>query len=279
MHNPVYTALLPTHTIQSSFGDREVFSVAQVIVNTETFQTVGAIVINIDTQKAIDQTIASSVKKSDTIFLIYGANGQSIYTTSISNDLTANSRTQNALQKAAHQALKQRKDQFTWENTDYYLSSSSSQLSDLTVAALVPSSSLMQDIDAIKQTTIILICLTLLVVLGSGLFLIHRLSRQVTQLRLLMMEVEIGNLDVRFQAGGRSEITSLGKSFNRMIARLKQLIQDNYEAQLQRNKAELAVLQSQIHPHFLYNTLGTFQMIALMQGQQRLASIAYELGK
>lgn len=89
----------------------------------------------------------------------------------------------------------------------------------------------------------------------------------------------MGNLDVRFHAQGRGELKSLGKSFDHMVARLKQVIQDNYESQLQRKKAELAALHSQINPHFLYNTLGTFQMLAVTEGQERLATMAYHLGQ
>ncbi|MBV9230982.1 MAG: sensor histidine kinase, partial [Chloroflexi bacterium] len=173
----------------------------------------------------------------------------------------------------------QQVEQLTWDNTDYFLSSNTSSLSGWTVAALVPSSSLMQDIEAIKQTTMLMICLTILLVLGATLLAIHRLSQQITQLRSLMRQVEIGNLDVRFQAQGRGELQSLGKSFNHMVARLKQVIQDNYESQLQRKKAELAALHSQINPHFLYNTLGSFQMLAVTEGQDRLATMAYRLGQ
>src|SRR5581483_7075968 len=160
-----------------------------------------------------------------------------------------------------------------------FLSSNTSPLSGWTVAALVLSSSLMQDIEAIKQTTLVMICLTILLVFGATLLAITRVSQQITQLRSLMGQVEMGNLDVRFHAQGRGELKSLGKSFNHMITRLKQLIQDNYESQLQRKKAELAALHSQINPHFLYNTLATFQMLAVTEGQERLASMAYHLGQ
>jgi two-component system sensor histidine kinase YesM len=124
-----------------------------------------------------------------------------------------------------------------------------------------------------------MICLTILLVFGATFLAITRLSQQITQLRSLMKEVERGNLDVRFRAQGRGELTSLGESFNRMVIRLKRLIQDNYESQLQRKKAELAALHSQINPHFLYNTLGSFQMLALTEGQDRLATMAYRLGQ
>ena len=271
----VRTLFLPTHVASSIRGDRLIFSVVQAIVNIQTFQTVGAIVINIDTQNAIEQTITDTENQSDTTFLISGANQQTIYIT----PLQKSAGSELAFSQAVQQALRQQIGQLTWENTDYFLSSNTSPLSGWTVAALVPSSSLMQDIEAIKQTTLVMICLTILLVFGATLLAITRVSQQITQLRALMREVEMGNLDVRFHVQGRGELTSLGKSFNHMVIRLKRLIQDNYEAQLQRKKAELAALHSQLNPHFLYNTLGSFQMLAMMEGQDRLASMAYRLGQ
>lgn len=280
MRSPsVRTLLLPTHVLPSDQGNRLVFSVAQAIVNIDTFQTVGAIVLNIDTQNAIEQIITDSASQSDTTFLIYGANGQTIYITPFKSSSSNSQPVALALPHAVQQALHQHVGQLRWDNTDYFLSSNTSSLSGWTVAALVPSASLMQDIEAIKQTTMLMICLTILLVLGATLLVIHRFSQQITQLRSLMREVERGNLDVRFYAQGRGELKSLGKSFNHMVTRLKQVIQDNYESQLQRKKAELAALHSQINPHFLYNTLGTFQMLAVTEGQERLAAMAYHLGQ
>jgi two-component system sensor histidine kinase YesM len=279
MRSSVRTLLLPTHVVLSIQGDRQVFSVAQAIVNVDTFQTVGAIVLNIDTQNAIEQVITDSVSQSDTTFLIYGANGQTIYTTPFKSNTNDAQSGGQALPYAVQQTLRQHVGQLTWDNTQYFLSSNTSSLSGWTVAALVPSSSLTQDIEAIKQTTMLMICLTILLVVGATLLVIYRLSLQITQLRSLMRQIEMGNLDVRFHAQGRGELTSLGKSFNHMVTRLKQLIQDNYESQLQRKKAELAALHSQINPHFLYNTLGNFQMLAVAEGQERLASMSYHLGQ
>ncbi len=223
--------------------------------------------------------MGKSICQSDTTFLVYGANHQTIYVTPLQNNANDAQPRDLAFSHAVQQALSQQAGQLTWGNTDYMLSSNTSPLSGWTVAALVPSSSLMQDIEAIKQTTMIMICLTIFLVFGATLLAITRLSQQITQLRSLMGQVEMGNLDVRFHAQGRGELISLGNSFNHMVARLKQLIQDNYESQLQRKKAELAALHSQLNPHFLYNTLGSLQMLAVMEGQDRLATMAFRLGQ
>jgi two-component system sensor histidine kinase YesM len=274
LHHPGHTMILPTHTLQSEFGNNSVFSVAQAVVNTNTFQPVGAIVMNLDTPQTVERTIAASMDKTDKLFFIYGPDHQKIYASPWGSDATTS-----AFYTSAQHALQQGKTEVVWDNTDYFLSSSTSSLSGLTVMTLVPSASLTQDIAVIQQLTILMILFMLIIGLSSTFYVIGRISRQVTQLRNLMLQVEQGNLDVRFQARGRSEIALLGRSFNHMVAHLALLIRNDYESQLQRKKAELAALQSKINPHFLYNTLGMFQMMALMENQERLAGMIFELGQ
>jgi two-component system sensor histidine kinase YesM len=138
---------------------------------------------------------------------------------------------------------------------------------------------LTRDIEGIGLVTVLVVILSLVVALGAFFLIINSVGRLVTRLRRLMAQVEKGNLDVRFQNRGRGEIIQLGQSFNRMVTQLKQVIQDNYEAQIQRQKVEIAALQSRINPHFLYNTLASLQMIALTEGCERVASMSYDLGQ
>ncbi|SEN73879.1 cache domain-containing sensor histidine kinase [Lihuaxuella thermophila] len=70
-----------------------------------------------------------------------------------------------------------------------------------------------------------------------------------------MRQVQRGNLEVRVQPSGDDEIAQLGKAFNHMISQLNELIDREYRAVLSRRNAEYRALQSQIQPHFLYNTL------------------------
>jgi len=70
-----------------------------------------------------------------------------------------------------------------------------------------------------------------------------------------MKQVQQGNLQVRLQPSGDDEIAQLGKAFNHMIRRLNELIDREYRTVLSRRNAEYRALQSQIQPHFLYNTL------------------------
>jgi two-component system sensor histidine kinase YesM len=74
----------------------------------------------------------------------------------------------------------------------------------------------------------------------------------------VMQKVQSGDLQTRFVVTGNDEIAELGNALNHMIAQLNQLIDREYKAVLNQRNAEYRALQSQIHPHFLYNTLNGF---------------------
>lgn len=84
---------------------------------------------------------------------------------------------------------------------------------------------------------------------------------------------------------GCAEITALSDAFNQMLteqarldAELRQRTVELYESALSRKQAELNFLRSQINPHFLYNTLGMMQDMAIENGLPQLADIAQAMG-
>jgi two-component system sensor histidine kinase YesM len=94
---------------------------------------------------------------------------------------------------------------------------------------------------------------------GLGAFL----YRQVTVLVVAPLErmtgtlrlVQRGNLEVEVDAAGKYELSDFASALNHMIRELKEHIDREYVAALDRKTAEYNALQSQIKPHFLYNTL------------------------
>ncbi|MFD0682012.1 MULTISPECIES: cache domain-containing sensor histidine kinase [unclassified Paenibacillus] len=74
----------------------------------------------------------------------------------------------------------------------------------------------------------------------------------------VMRQVQLGNMNKRFSVRGQDEIAQLGNVLNRMISQLDELITNEYLTKLKLRNAEFRALQSQVHPHFLYNTLNAF---------------------
>jgi two-component system sensor histidine kinase YesM len=77
-----------------------------------------------------------------------------------------------------------------------------------------------------------------------------------------MKRAEAGDLTVRFDVHYQDEVSVLGNNFNQMLDRIEHLIHMVYIEQQNKRTAELKVLQEQIKPHFLYNTLDTINWMA-----------------
>ncbi len=112
------------------------------------------------------------------------------------------------------------------------------------------------------------ICVLTCIVLA--VFASVKVSATATQpiLRLckLMEEVEAGDFSVRVDTKRRDEIGILGTSFNHMIEKINELINELYVEKQHRLEAQLKSLQEQIKPHFLYNTLDTISWLAREHG-------------
>lgn len=89
------------------------------------------------------------------------------------------------------------------------------------------------------------------------------ISRPLLDLREAMRKVEQGNFErFSFEMKGENEIASLGNSFLAMTEKIQSLMEQNVREQEEKRRSELRALQSQINPHFLYNTLDSIIWMA-----------------
>ena len=121
---------------------------------------------------------------------------------------------------------------------------------------------ILRDVLAIRYWTYLIIGLTMILAIVMAFFFTSSVARPVLDLRSLMKRAEHGDLSVRFSGAPRDEIGELGVGFNEMIGRIQSLIDQVYSEQQSKRDAELRILQEQIKPHFLYNTLDTIQWMA-----------------
>lgn len=118
-----------------------------------------------------------------------------------------------------------------------------------------------------------------MVVLIILIYLIDKLladwfSRRIITLRDATREIATGNLDVVVCDDHTDEIGELVQSLNTMVKDMKRLIESEYMVKIESQQATLTALQSQINPHFIYNTLESISMLALIRDNYEIVDMA-----
>ena len=99
-------------------------------------------------------------------------------------------------------------------------------------------------------------------------------SRRIITLRDATREIATGNLDVVVCDDHPDEIGELVQSLNTMVKDMKRLIESEYLVKIESQQATLKALQSQINPHFIYNTLESISMLALIRDNYEIVDMA-----
>jgi len=102
----------------------------------------------------------------------------------------------------------------------------------------------------------------IVVVLIIAYFVAGLISNPIKRLERTMKMVEKGVFQEHRDYSGAEEVRQLSKRFNLMVGRIHQLMGRIIEEQELKRKKELDILQAQIHPHFLYNTLNAVMRLA-----------------
>lgn len=125
------------------------------------------------------------------------------------------------------------------------------------------------------------------ITMGVGLLLAMILSflfsrsivRPIRNLAFRMAEVEGGNLETKETNSTIGEFVQLEHSFNVMVRQIVSLLALTREEQEKVSEAERKALESQMNPHFLFNTLNTIKALAKLHGETDIYTITVKLGK
>lgn len=145
--------------------------------------------------------------------------------------------------------------------------------------ALVPTAILEKD--AVKvRLFIILMCLICCVVFSFvGIFISRFFSIRINKFVYVLNAYREGDLHKRIKYRGKDEFSQIATALNDMGENIDMLIKEVYLTQLQKKEAELEILQSQINPHFLYNTLSSIIQLAKFGQNEKLQKMVMELAK
>ncbi len=130
---------------------------------------------------------------------------------------------------------------------------------------------------AANNITYIALCMVFMCILLI-LFVSSKLSKVIVspiiQLSANMEQVEQGNYALSVSSESTDEVGQLITSFQKMVHTLNNLVNEVLLSKIRQQKYEIEILQSQINPHFLYNSLSLINSKAIMSGQHDISQMA-----
>ena len=125
------------------------------------------------------------------------------------------------------------------------------------ILSMVPLKEITTETLGITRLIVILGFSCLMFAFAASYLLSHTITQPILSLAQIMKEMHKGNMDVRTEIHSRDEIGRLGEGFNQLMDMTNQLLAQVCEEQKTKHEIEFKLLQSQIKPHFLYNTMET----------------------
>ena len=222
---------------------QRVVSFTRPSVSTEDFQTIeGGVAIDIATEEILSSMRNMLVSPEDAVTL-YDAAGTPILR--VGNEKLAQLASPGGALDAWHGAAEEVLFYETRLPAEQWL-----------LSYRVQAAALYSPATELLRTIVLVLAAALLVALLMTITTSTAQSRRLLALAHAMDRVRNGDMDVRVEEGGKNEMGIMEHSFNYLADSLQRTLDARVEAGKQMVQLEMRLLQSQIKPHFLYNTLG-----------------------
>lgn len=150
---------------------------------------------------------------------------------------------------------------FSINNTDFLFICKSSPALNWKVINLIPLENLTLDHVVILHNILIISIVVFILSVVFSILCTSTVTAPIQRLVDKMKSASAGKLDISVSYSSNDELAVLYNQFNLMIQKIQTLLNDIYEEQNAKQKMEVQLLQSQINPHFLYNTLNTIKSL------------------
>jgi len=167
----------------------------------------------------------------------------------------------------------------TLKNDPYMMVSETSSKLGMTLFMYLPSKSVTASLDSYRSWFYILSVASIFIVLLFSYSIYLIIHQPLKKLVRSFRRIEQGNFNLEMNYSLKDEFGYLYGQFNGMVKRLNVLVHEVYEQQYRARTAELRHLQSQINPHFLYNSYFILYRMAMLKDHDNVIYFTKHLGE
>ncbi|MBB3128227.1 two-component system sensor histidine kinase YesM [Paenibacillus rhizosphaerae] len=161
----------------------------------------------------------------------------------------------------------------------YWISAQKSRSLGITLLSYMPETEIIGSLSLYRVWYWVLSSLSLLLVALFAYWIYLQIHKPMRSLLRAFHKLEHGNWRVALAPKRQDEFGYLFIQFNTMVVKINELIQEVYEQQYRTNLSELRQLQSQINPHFLYNSFFILYRMAKDEENESIARFTSYLGR
>lgn len=148
-----------------------------------------------------------------------------------------------------------------------------------TIVAEISKKSLYENLNQLKLWFVQLTAGGIFVAVVLLSYILYRLTAPLKQLRNAMERMERGSLGIQLDENSKNELGMLGRAFNRMSRSINDMVEQICEMEEEKRILEKEVLQGQLNPHFLFNTLSNMRFMAKLGKNEELEECFGALGR
>lgn len=242
----------------------EVFSMSKAVIDSTTNEIKGIILIDIKLD-AIKNIIENSKPGTAGFIYIMDSNKDIVYTP-----------VNNIVYRIENKWLEDINNRIIIKNINgenYQLTKITSNYTNWETIGVFPESESLRVIKYITYYSLGVAILALIIAQILVIIFTRSIVNPIQKLKKLMKRAQEGDLTVSFNAKYSDEIGELGSSFNTMVKEIDNLISLVQIEEKNKRIAEMNVLQAQIKPHFMYNTLDTIRWMAEEHNEEDIVEI------
>lgn len=250
------------------------------VFDSETKEVYGIVVLDVSYESIHKLFTASSIRLKDKAVIV-NSNGEILLQYPLPADYT------DILKNYPQVLEKSTQIEGKLYKKDVIIVSEKINLADWSLVRFVQKDAATESIrEVLKGFQIILAVVTVISILYT-IWLTRSFTRPIKELMQVCGKVMEGDFTAHAVVKRQDELGRLGDTFNRMIDQINEFFDKERRDQKRKAEMEYQILQAQINPHFLYNTLDSMKWLAVMQGVDNIAEMStalinllqYNLGK